>query len=286
MRIVLLPDVLENEDKLEMLNAGLIQIGVVEAPLYEFWHRVFPNIKAHPQMIVRKGGSVAWAVRKGNPQLREALNQFLATDYPRGSAAREVILARYLKSTNWVKPVYGRAELERYNRTVDLFRRYADQYGFDYLLVLALGFQESRLENSFVSPMGAIGLMQVMPATGREMAVGDIRMAASNIHAGTRYLRRLADMFFDEPQLTLLNRMLFTFAAYNAGPTRINRLRDEAQRLGLDRNKWFGNVELVVADRVGLEPVHYVSNILKYYVAYSRVEEVQQERARARRGLK
>jgi membrane-bound lytic murein transglycosylase MltF len=285
MRLILLPDAIENEDKLEMLNAGLIQFAVIEAQLFDFWRRVFPNIKAYPQLAVRRGGNIAWAVRKGNPQLREALNQFLAVQYPRNSLYREVILARYLKSTRWVRPIFRRAELERYNRAVELFRRYSDQYGFDYQLVLAMAFQESRLEQSFVSPMGAIGLLQVMPATGREMGMGDIRMSGPNVHAGIAYLRRIMDQYFDDRQLTFLNRMLFSFASYNAGPTRISRLREESSRLGFDRNEWFGNVELVVADRVGLEPVHYVGNILKYYVAYTRIDEVQMERTRAKRHL-
>ena len=282
MRLILLPDEIENEDKLEMLNAGLIKLAVIESPLFDFWRRVFPKIKAHPQLIVRMGGSVAWAVRKNNPQLREALNQFLAADYPRGSVERLLIFAKYLRFTRWVKPVYGGAELDRYRRVVDLIRQYSDQYGLDYQLVLALAFQESNLNHSWVSPVGARGLMQIMPATGREMGVGDIRQPGPNVHAGVRYLRRLMDEYFDDPQLTFLNRMLFTFAAYNAGPTRISRLREEARRLGFDPNKWFGNVELVVADRVGLEPVNYVGSILKYYVAYTLIHEVEMERARAK----
>ena len=127
--------------------------------------------------------------------------------------------------------------------------------------------------------------MQLMPATGRQMDVGDIGLPGPNVHAGVRYLRRLMDDYFNEPQVTFLNRMLFTFAAYDAGPNRISRLREEAGRLGFDRNKWFGNVELVVADRVGLEPVHYVGNILKYYVAYTRIDEVEMARAQAKRKL-
>jgi membrane-bound lytic murein transglycosylase MltF len=286
MRLVLLPDVLENEDKLEMLNAGLIKFAVIEAPLFEFWQRVFPNIQAHPQLAVRRGGTIAWAVRKGNPQLKQVLNQFLTGDYSRSSIAREVILARYLRSTRWIRPIFRKAELDRYNRTVELFRKYSEQYGFDYLLLLAIGFQESRLDQSYVSSQGAIGLMQIMPETGREMDVGNIRQPGPNVHAGARYLRRVMDQYFDEAQLTPLNRMMFAFASYNAGPTRINRLRDEAARLGFNRNEWFGNVEMIVADRVGLEPVHYVRNILKYYVAYSGVNEVVAERDRAKRGLK
>ena len=282
VRLILLPDVLENEDKLEMLSAGLIKLAVIEEPLLNFWRRVFPNIKGYPQLVVRRSGDIAWAVRKTNPQLREALNQFLASEYFRGSIDRELIFARYLKSTQWIRPVYKSGEVQRYLRVAEMFRRYSSQYGFEFELVLAMAMQESRLQQSSVSPLGAIGLMQVMPATAREMGVGNVRVADSNVHAGVRYLRQIIELYFNDPQLTTLNRMLFAFAAYNAGPNRINRLRDEAARLGFDRNQWFGNVEYVVADRVGLEPVHYVGNILKYYVAYTRIQEVEKERARAR----
>ncbi len=285
MRLMLLPDEIENEDKLEMLNAGLIKLAVIEEPLFEFWKQVFPHIRS-PGLVLRRGASIAWAVRKGNPKLRAALNQFISSEYGPSSAARAMILSRYLKSTKWAKPVDGRRELARYEETVDYFRRYSSKYRFDYLLVLAQGFQESRLNQSHVSPAGAIGLMQVMPDTGREMGVGDIRIAEPNVHAGTRYLRQVVDIYFNESRLTTLNRMMFAFASYNAGPNRIQRLRIETAGLGLDPNVWFGNVELVVADRVGREPVQYVRNILKYYVAYSLIDEVSVERAKAKQLLR
>jgi membrane-bound lytic murein transglycosylase MltF len=182
--------------------------------------------------------------------------------------------------------VDGKRQLARYGQTVGLFRQYSSKYGFDYLLVLAQGFQESQLDQSFVSPAGAIGLMQIMPRTGLEMGVGDIRQPEPNVHAGTRYMRQLIDTYFDEPKLSTLNRMMFAFASYNAGPNRIERLRLETSVLGFDPNVWFGNVELVVGDRVGREPVQYVRNILKYYVAYSLVDEVSRDRDKARQQVR
>ena len=65
-----------------------------------------------------------------------------------------------------------------------------------------------------------------------------------------------------------LNKGLFTFAAYNAGPGRVRQLRREAEKRGLNPNVWFGNVERVASERIGRETVTYVSNIYKYYVAY------------------
>ncbi len=277
MQLELLPDELVNDDKLEMLNASLIHIAVIETPLFDFWKQVFPALVGYPNLVVRHGGNIAWAVRKTNPKLREALNRFLATEYQKGSANRNIQLARYFKNTRWAKPIGSRTAMGRYQKTVDLFRRFAPKYGFNPLLLLAQGFQESRLDQSLISPVGAIGLMQVMPETGREMKVGDIHLAGPNVQAGSAYLRKVLDRFFNEPQLTELNRMMFGFASYNAGPARISRLRDEAARRGYDRDVWFGNVEWVVDDQVGSEPVQYVGNILKYYVAYSLIAE-QRER--------
>ncbi len=279
MRLIPLPNEIEDEDKLEMLNAGLIKLAVVDEPLFDFWKQVFPAITGHRELAVRVHGNIAWAVRKTNPKLRAALNEFLATDYRKGSANRNILLTRYLKNTRWAKSAYGPDELKRYQQTIELFRRYAGQYRFDHLLLLAQGYQESHLDQSKVSPVGAIGLMQIMPTTGREMGVGDIRQPGPNVHAGIRYLRKLVDVYVNEPSLTELDRMMFAFASYNAGAARIRRLREEARKLGYNPNVWFGNVELVVADRVGREPVQYVGNILKYYVAYTLLAEQAEEKA-------
>lgn len=121
--------------------------------------------------------------------------------------------------------------------------------------------------------MGAIGVMQVMPTTARDPSVGipDIEVLESNIHAGIKYNRWVVDHFFNEPGITPRDRALFAFAAYNAGPTRVQKLRQEAAAEGLDPNRWFNHVEVVAARRIGRETVQYVSNIYKYYLAYQMV---------------
>ena len=160
--------------------------------------------------------------------------------------------------------------MKRFNELTTLFKKYATKYDFDWLLLVAQGYQESGLDQSIRSPVGAIGVMQVMPSTAkdRSVAIRDIHLTEPNIHAGVKYLRFLVNEFFDEPAIDRVNRHLFAFAAYNAGPNRIARLRKVAAAQGLDPDKWFNNVELVVAQEVGREPVQYVSNIFKYYVAY------------------
>jgi membrane-bound lytic murein transglycosylase MltF len=150
----------------------------------------------------------------------------------------------------------------------------------------AQGYQESRLKQSARSPVGAIGVMQVMPATGEDMAVGDITQTGPNIHAGTKYMRLMIDRFYENEPMTELDKVLFAFASYNAGPGRVRQLRREAVKTGLDHNVWFENVEYVAAKRIGQETVTYVSNIYKYHVAYRLIMDSQQAREEARQKLR
>lgn len=153
---------------------------------------------------------------------------------------------------------------------IDLFQKYAGQYEFDWLMVAAQAYQESQLDQNAKSAVGAVGIMQVMPSTAASapISVKGVDDIENNVHAGVRILRHYADHYFMEPELDDVNRMLMAFAAYNAGPNRINRLRKRAAELGLNPNVWFRNVEEVVAKSVGREPVQYVSNVYKYYIAY------------------
>jgi membrane-bound lytic murein transglycosylase MltF len=149
-------------------------------------------------------------------------------------------------------------------------------------MLAAQGYQESQLNQDAKSHVGAIGLMQVMPATGRQMKVGEIKVTASNIHAGTKYLDRLMTKFFPNAQFSENNRSPFAFASYNAGPGNIARMCKEAAKRGLDPDKWFDHVELVTAEKIGFETTTYVRNIYKYYVAYKLMHESQESQRKAR----
>jgi membrane-bound lytic murein transglycosylase MltF len=184
-----------------------------------------------------------------------------------------------------VKNAASQAERAKFERVIDFFRAYGDRYALDYLLVMAQGYQESRLDHNARSPVGAVGIMQVMPATGKELKVGDISQLEPNIHAGVKYMRFMMDQYYAGEPMTDLDKGLFTFASYNAGPGRIRQMRRIAAERGLDPNRWFNHVELVTAEKVGREPVQYVSNIYKYYLAYRLLEEQRQERAAAREAL-
>jgi membrane-bound lytic murein transglycosylase MltF len=179
-----------------------------------------------------------------------------------------------------VKNARSDEDRQRFLSMVELFKKYGDEYGLDYLLMAAQAYQESGLDQSKRSHVGAIGVMQVMPATARDKAVGipDIEKLESNIHAGIKYNRWMIDTYYNEPGLTPLNRGLLAFASYNAGPAKVAALRRQAAAEGLDPNKWFNNVELIAAKRIGRETVTYVANIYKYYLAYQMM--VQQAEAR------
>jgi membrane-bound lytic murein transglycosylase MltF len=275
------PDVLEDDDVLEMVNAGLAPITVVDDYLAEFWSKVFTSIKVHRDITVRSGGTLAVAFRKENPKLREVVNTVLRK-HGKGDAFRNVLERRYLDSVESVKNAAADAERKKFAAVVELFKKYGAQYNVDYLLMAAQGYQESTLDHSVRSPVGAIGVMQVMPATGKELKVGDVTELEANIHAGVKYMRFMIDQYYANEPMDALNKALMTFASYNAGPGRVRQLRREAATRGLDPNVWFGNVERVASERIGRETVTYVSNIFKYYVTYRLLSEQQERRTAAK----
>jgi membrane-bound lytic murein transglycosylase MltF len=281
VQVVPADEVLEDGDLLEMVAAGLIPATVADSFMVDLWAKVFPALKPHPEAAVATGGDIAWAFRKGSPKLAEAVNAFVKTE-SQGTLAGNVLINKYLKNTKWVKNARSDEDIARFRSMIELFKKYADQYEFDWLLMAAQGYQESGLDQSRRSQVGAIGVMQVMPTTARDKAVNipDIENLESNIHAGIKYNRWVVDNFYNDEAMLPLNRQLFAFASYNAGPGRVTKLRKEAEEQGLDPNKWFNHVELIAAKRIGRETVQYVSNIYKYYLAYQMVlrqEELRKE---------
>jgi len=284
VKVRLAPEHLEDEDVLEMVNAGLVKMTIVEDYLANFWKQIFPKLTPHPDVKVRTGGELAWMIRKDSPRLKEELDAFL-TRFAK-SGQRSDILARYLKNTRWAKGATSPEDMKRFEQTIALFRKYGEKYEWDYLLLMAQGYQESELKQSARSPVGAIGVMQVMPATGKDMRVGDINEIEPNVHAGVKFLRAMMNEYYAKEPMDQLNKGLFTFAAYNAGPGRVRGLRKTAAERGLNPNVWFNNVELIAAEKIGRETVTYVSNIYKYYLAYQMIEEERVEREKAKEALK
>lgn len=265
---------LEDEDLLEMVNAGLLPMIVMDSHKAKFWKQIFDKITLHPNVAVRSGGKIAWAFREDSPKLKTAVNAFVKKN-KKGTLMGNIIFKRYLKNIKYVKNSLSDEELKKFEGVIELFKKYSGQYGFDWLMMAALSYQESGLDQSVRSHVGAIGVMQVMPSTAGDPNVNipNIEELEPNIHAGVKYLHFVHNRYFQDPAVDKMNQWLFTFAAYNAGPAKVGRLRKEATKMGLDPNIWFRNVELVAAKRIGRETVQYVSNIYKYFIAYSLIVE-------------
>ena len=276
---------LQDEDLLEMVGAGLYPLTVIDGHIGDFWAQVFEKMTVRHDLALGTGGDIAWAIRKQSPKLAAELNAFIAEN-GKGKMLGNMIMQKYLKDTKWVRNANDREELAKFTRLQGYFEKYGEEYDLEWLLVAAQGYQESHLDQSVRSPVGAVGVMQVLPSTAADKAVGIPNVEASeenNIHAGAKYLRYMINENFNDPSLDRVNAMLFALAAYNAGPARMPRFRKEAAERGLDPNKWFYNVELIVAEEVGRETVQYVSNIYKYYVTYKRYVEQGAARDAARR---
>ena len=261
------PEELEDEDLFEMANANLVDVLVMDNHKAWFWHRVLSGPKLHATVAVRTGGQIAWAIRKDSPQLKTVLNRFLSTN-GRDSLNANIIFRKYLLNTQYVSSASAQRSRKRFTDLVALFRKYGAQYNLDWMLMAAQGYQESRLNHNARSQVGAVGVMQVLPTTGKELKVGDVTLLEPNIHAGVKYIRQIVDRYYANEAMDDINRVLFAFAAYNAGPARVAQLRREASARGLDQNVWFNNVERIASERIGRETVTYVSNIYKYYVTY------------------
>lgn len=277
---------LEDFDLLQMVDAGLIPAIVVDSHKAKFWAQVFDHIKVHENIAVNEGGSIAWAMRKGSPKLMEAVNGFLRKNR-QGTLVGNMLLERYLGDAERMDSALIGEDREQYDEILDIIRRYSEQYGFDWRMIAAQGYQESGLNQSRRSHAGAVGVMQVLPRTAADPNVGipDISTPEANIHAGVKYLRFLRDRYFESEDIRPLDRVLFSLAAYNAGPANVAKARRRAVKMGFDRNKWFGHVEVAAARSISREPVVYVRNIYKYYVALETTAAMQAARDDARRGL-
>jgi membrane-bound lytic murein transglycosylase MltF len=280
MKIVLVPDALEDEDMMEMLNAGLLEAIVVDDWKAKMWAQILPKIKVNEQAAVREAGKIGWATRKGSPKLEAEILAYMKASLTKGVITGRV--KQYMRKVKQIKDSSGKEELKRFEQTFALFEKYGKKYNFDPLMLAAQGYQESQLNQDAKSHVGAIGVMQVMPATGKELNVGDIKVTEPNIHAGAKYMDQLMTKYFPDAKFDEVNRTLFAFASYNAGPGNISKMRKAAVKGGLNPDQWFNNVEIVTAQKIGIETTTYVRNIYKYYVAYKLMKESREAGEKAR----
>jgi len=260
---------LRYQDILEMVNAGLVSATVVDSYKASYWSKIFPDMNVREELVVHAGGEIAWVFRKESPQLAAAINSF-ARDHRQGTLIGNVLINRYMENLDWVRNSSADESVERLRPLLEHFRSSAAENGLEPLMLAAQAYQESELDHSKESPAGAVGIMQIKPSTAADRNVGidDISSPADNIRAGARYMRFLMDRYFSEPEMGEVQQWLFALAAYNAGPARIQRLRNLAAAEGHDPNLWLDNVELIAARKIGRETVRYVRNVFKYYVAY------------------
>ncbi len=272
---------LVTEDLLELTNSGAIDLTVADKHVATLWSQVLPNIRLHPKLAIHKKGEIAWAVRKNSPKLKRSLDTYLR-QHKKGTLLGNILFKRYYQNVQWITNPLARTEQQKLDQYIKFLKKYGKQYKFDWQLLAAQAYQESRFNHKKKSPRGAIGLMQVLPRTARNPPVNirDIHDPEKNVHAAVKYLDYIRNRYFDHKQYASNETINFTLAAYNAGPARIRSLQAKAKKLGLNQFVWFSNMERVVLRYVGREPVRYVSNIHKYYVAYRMLEQSQHRRKR------
>jgi len=280
VKIVPVPDMVEDEDLMEMVDAGVIDVIVVDDWKAKMWATILPGVIVNANAVLNADGRVGWAYRKNSPLLLAELKEFYYK-YEKQRGTIPYRFAQYSKQVKRLQDPRGQNEWKRFRETIALFETYGARYGFDPLMLAAQGFQESKLDQSVRSHVGAVGVMQLMPATGESMKVGDVTIVEPNVHAGAKYMSTLMTKYFGDATFDEMNRTLFAFAAYNAGPNRIAKLRKVAAERGLDPNVWFENVEVVVSEKVGSETTTYVRNIVKYYLSYKLTIEMQAEQRKA-----
>ena len=268
--IEMVPEYLQDGDLLEMVAAGIIPLTVTDSYKGRIWlGGMISGLKAHKLIPLRSKGTSAWALRKNSPDLLKAVNRYLA-GASRNSLYSDMTLRRLLARSDQMSNILAPDPMGRLATIRKVLEKYAKQYELDWLMLAALAYKESGLNPAISSEKGAVGIMQLLPSTGREVNITGARLTTldGNVEAACRYLRLILDTYFNDPNLDLLNRHLFALAAYNAGPNRVQALRDKAGKLGLDPNVWFGNVDQLVANEVGQGPINYVGTIYKYYVGY------------------
>lgn len=269
VRIVEVDELLRAQDVLEMVNAGSFPATVIDSYKATYWAKVLTDMVVRDDLVVHEGGQIAWAFRKDSPKLKAVVNQFVA-GHKAGTLVGNVLIRRYLQNAGWVRNATSASANERLAELFEHFTRAGEAYDLDPFMLAAQAFQESEFDHGRTSPAGAVGIMQIKPSTAADRNVGiqDISTVEANVEAASKYLRFLIDRYFADEGIEPLQRWMFALAAYNAGPARIRQLRQQAAREGYDPDRWIDNVEVLASRRIGAEPVRYVRNILKYYVAY------------------
>lgn len=259
---------LYTEDVLKMVQSGMLPITVTDDYKAKLWAKVLKHIRVLDDVKVHSNSVIGWAVRKQNPELLHSLKTF-STSVKKGTLMGNMMFKRFINE-DWIQRSFAQDTQSNIRKMLPVFTKYAEQYDYDVLAALAQAYQESHLDQSKRSHRGAVGVMQLLPSTaaGKHVGIPDISTLENNVHAGIKYVIFLRNRYFTNDNITALDQLLFSWAAYNAGPAKVIKMRKMATAMGLDTNRWFDHVELAAAKIVGKETVQYVRNIYALYMTY------------------
>lgn len=267
---------LQDYELMEMINQDILPMTVIDSHKSQLWSRIMKNITINEDLPIRTQANISWAIRKDTPQLKSIVNKYIRR-IKQGSYLGNVIYNKYLNNTQWLNKAINPKTMDQFNNLSTLFKQYAEKYEFDWLMISAQAYQESRFNNHLVSHKGAVGIMQVLPSTANEpyINIKNFKILKNNIHAGVKYMDFVHKRYFLKPDITKENQMYFSLAAYNAGPANVRKMRRMAVKHGYNPNIWFNNVEIMAQKYVSKEPVNYVANISRYYVIYKQITLLQ-----------
>lgn len=276
IEIVKADPLLESEDLLEMVNAGLFEYTVVDNHIAEIYQNIYPKIRLQQDFVFHHGGKIAWAINQNLPQLKKSLNSFIRSYAKPGKLLGNSLYKKYFKNPYWIKQPLSLNALDETPCLQYYFEKYAEFFEFDWYLIASQAYQESRFNQKLISRVGALGIMQIKPSTANSkvVRVSNIKDLETNILAGVKYLAFIRDFYFTKPEYSEEDKINFTLAAYNAGPGRIRQLQRIAERKGLNPHKWHYNVEVIARQEIGHETVDYVTKIQKTKIALKLSKEL------------
>jgi len=282
-KLLAAPENMETEEIIAQVASGKYDLTLADNHLLDIELTWRNDIQA--TLVLGDVRENAWAMRNNNPLLVSAVNKFIKKQYR--SLFYNITYQKYFKNAHKIKKYRNQRIDLNPDGTLSpydiLAKKYAQKFDFDWRLIVAQMYQESRFNPKAKSWVGAQGLMQVMPRTAKEMGISNLKQPEAGIKAGVQYLDWVRDRF--EAELNVKDRMWFTLAAYNAGQGHVKDARRLARQQGLNPNKWFDNVEkamLLLSKKKfyrkarhgyvrGSEPVNYVRDIRSRYRAYIRL---------------
>ncbi|MFZ3182637.1 MAG: lytic transglycosylase F [Pseudomonadales bacterium RIFCSPLOWO2_12_59_9] len=259
------------EDVLEMVQAGLYPLTAVELPIAERWAKVMPKLRIDRHLQLDNRGDMHWYLSRQAPMLGATLERFLQSYV--SPADQDAAFLRVNRRAYRVHNPLARADRQKLEKLRPLLQRHALQNDFDWLSLAALAYKESSFNPRARGGNAPSGLMQITASAAQSVGVSNSKSLEGNVQAAAKYMGMLRRRFFASPQIAESERLAFVLAAYNMGPERVQGLRAEARRRGLNPNQWFFQVERVAMEQVGMGVVGYVSSVNKYQLAFARERE-------------